>query len=200
MCQYKIEEISADDRHLIEQAREATNLSYSPYSRFAVGAAVLLSNGQIVKGANQENASYPVGICAARSALYTAQNLFPGISVEAIALAARNDKGRVVMYADNMTQSMQRAYDETMRRRKIQDEYNKAHGIVPKTVVSAIKNSLEITKKAVHNEKLSVKDMIKEVERLKGLMQTAAAQLDFEKAILIRDELNDLKKQIKKLS
>ena len=93
MCQYKIAEVSADDRHLIEQAREATNLSYSPYSRFAVGAAVLLSNGQVVKGANQENASYPVGICAERSALCTAQNLFPGISVEAIALAARNDKG-----------------------------------------------------------------------------------------------------------
>ena len=120
--------------------------------------------------------------------------------IQTIGRAARNDKGRVVMYADNMTQSMQKAYDETMRRRKIQDEYNKAHGIVPKTVVSAIKNSPEITKQAVHNEKLSVKDLSREVERLKGLMQTAAAQLDFEKAILIRDELNELKKQIKKLS
>ena len=93
ICQYKIDEISADDRYLIEQAREATNLSYSPYSKFAVGAAVLLSNGQILKGANQENASYPVGICAERSVLCTAQNLFPGISVEAIALAAKNAKG-----------------------------------------------------------------------------------------------------------
>ena len=120
--------------------------------------------------------------------------------IQTIGRAARNDKGKVIMYADTMTQSMQKAYDETMRRRKIQDEYNKAHGIVPKTVVSTIKNSLEITKKAVNNEKLSVKDMIKEVERLKGLMQVAAERLDFEKAILIRDELSDLKKQIKKLS
>ncbi len=120
--------------------------------------------------------------------------------IQTIGRAARNDKGRVVMYADTITQSMQRAYDETMRRRKIQDEYNKAHGIVPKTVVSSIKNSLEITKKAVNTEKLSVKDMIKEIERLKGLMQVAAERLDFEKAIAIRDEMNDLKKQIKKLS
>lgn len=120
--------------------------------------------------------------------------------IQTIGRSARNDKGRVVMYADTITQSMQRAYDETMRRRKIQDEYNKAHGIVPKTVVSAIKNSLEITKKAVNTEKLSVKDMIKEIERLKGLMQVAAERLDFEKAIAIRDEMNDLKKQIKKLS
>lgn len=120
--------------------------------------------------------------------------------IQTIGRAARNDKGRVVMYADTITQSMQRAYDETMRRRKIQDEYNKAHGIVPKTVVSSIKNSLEITKKAVNTEKLSVKDMIKEIERLKGLVQVAAERLDFEKAIAIRDEMNDLKKQIKKLS
>lgn len=120
--------------------------------------------------------------------------------IQTIGRAARNDKGRVVMYADEITQSMRRAVDETLRRRKLQDEYNKAHGIIPKTVVSAIKNSLEITKKQVHNEKLSVKDLVKEVERLKGLMKVAAEQLDFEKAILLRDELNELKKQIKKLS
>jgi len=120
--------------------------------------------------------------------------------IQTIGRAARNDKGRVVMYADTMTQSMQRAYDETMRRRKIQDEYNKAHGIVPKTVVSTIKNSLEITKKEVKKENLSVKDMIKEVERIKGLMSVAAERLDFEKAIALRDEMNELKKQIKKFS
>ena len=120
--------------------------------------------------------------------------------IQTIGRAARNDKGRVVMYADTMTQSMQRAYDETMRRRKIQDEYNKAHGIVPKTVVSTIKNSLEITKKEVKKENLSVKEMIKEVERLKGHMSVAAERLDFEKAIALRDEMNELKKQIKKLS
>ena len=120
--------------------------------------------------------------------------------IQTIGRAARNAEGRVIMYADNMTDSMKYAIDEINRRRKIQDEYNKAHGIVPKTVISSIKNSLEITKKEVKREKLSVKDMVKEVERLKGLMQTASAQLDFEKAILLRDEMNELKKQIKKLS
>lgn len=120
--------------------------------------------------------------------------------IQTIGRAARNDKGRVVMYADNITQSMERAIEKTRRRRKLQDEYNKANGIIPKTVVSAIKNSLEITKKQVNNEKLSVKDLVKEVERLKGLMKVAAEQLDFEKAIILRDELNELKKQIKKLS
>lgn len=120
--------------------------------------------------------------------------------IQTIGRAARNDKGRVVMYADTMTGSMQRAVDETKRRRALQDEYNKEHGIVPKTVVSAIKNSLEITKKHVNNEKLSVKDLIREVEHLKGMMKVAAEQLDFEKAISLRDEMNELKKQIKKLS
>lgn len=120
--------------------------------------------------------------------------------IQTVGRAARNDRGRVVMYADNVTDSMSRAIAETNRRRKLQDEYNKAHGITPKTVVSAIKNSLEITKKAVNNEKLSVKDLIREAERVKGLMKVASEQLDFERAILLRDELNELKRQLKKLS
>lgn len=120
--------------------------------------------------------------------------------IQTIGRSARNAQGRVVMYADNITDSMKYAIDETNRRRRIQDAYNKAHGIVPKTIVSTIKNSLEITKKDVKRENLSVKDMYAEIDRLKGLMQTASAQLDFEKAILLRDELNELKKQIKKLS
>ncbi len=120
--------------------------------------------------------------------------------IQTIGRAARNDKGRVVMYADNVTDSMRRAIEETARRRKLQDEYNKAHGITPRTVVSAIKNSLEITKKAVDKTDMTPKDMIAEVERLKGLMQVAASSLDFEKAIALRDEMNELKKRIKKLS
>ncbi len=120
--------------------------------------------------------------------------------IQTIGRAARNDRGRVVMYADNMTDSMKRAIGETNRRRKIQDEYNKAHGITPRTVVSAIKNSLEITKKAVKNDKLTVKDLAREIERVKGLMKVASEQLDFEKAIVLRDELNELKRQMKKLS
>ena len=120
--------------------------------------------------------------------------------IQTIGRAARNDRGRVVMYADNMTDSMKRAIGETNRRRKIQDEYNKANGITPRTVVSAIKNSLEITKKAVKNDKLTVKDLAREIERVKGLMKVASEQLDFEKAIVLRDELNELKRQMKKLS
>ncbi|MCM1393885.1 MAG: UvrB/UvrC motif-containing protein, partial [[Eubacterium] siraeum] len=120
--------------------------------------------------------------------------------IQTVGRAARNDKGRVVMYADNMTDSMARAIGETNRRRKLQDEYNKANGIVPKTIVSTIKNSLEITKKASKNERLTANDLIREIERVKGLMKVASEQLDFEKAILLRDELNDLKRQLKKLS
>ena len=120
--------------------------------------------------------------------------------IQTIGRAARNAQGRVVMYADNMTDSMKKAIDETNRRRAIQSAYNTEHGIVPKTVISTIKNSLEITKKDVKHETLSVKDMYSEIDRLKGLMQTASAQLDFEKAILLRDELNELKRKIKQLS
>lgn len=120
--------------------------------------------------------------------------------IQTIGRAARNAQGRVVMYADNMTDSMKKAIDETNRRRAIQSAYNAEHGIVPKTVISTIKNSLEITKKDVKHETLSVKDMYAEIDRLKGLMQTASAQLDFEKAILLRDELNELKRKIKQLS
>ncbi len=120
--------------------------------------------------------------------------------IQTVGRAARNDKGRVVMYADNVTDSMRRAIDETNRRRAIQDAYNKQHGIVPHTVESSIKNSLEITKKHVDNEKLSYKDIVREIDRLKGLMKVASEQLDFERAILLRDEINELKRQLKKLS
>ncbi len=119
--------------------------------------------------------------------------------IQTIGRAARNDKGRVVMYADVMTDSMKKAIDETNRRRKIQDDYNKAHGIVPKTIERKFTNTLEITKKKVKDTKLSPKDLISEIERLKGLMKAASAELDFERAIKLRDEMNELKKQVKKL-
>lgn len=94
MITCQIGELLAEDAVLVEEARKATELSYAPYSDFHVGAAVLLSNGEVVKGANQENASYPCGICAERSALATAQNVFPDVPVVAIALAAR--RGAVI--------------------------------------------------------------------------------------------------------
>lgn len=119
--------------------------------------------------------------------------------IQTVGRAARNDKGRVVMYADVITESMRRAIDETERRRKIQDEYNRAHGIVPKTVEREFKNTLEITKKKVDRDKMSPKNLVQEAERIKGLMQAAAGRLDFEAAIKLRDELNELRKLIKKL-
>ena len=119
--------------------------------------------------------------------------------IQTVGRAARNAKGRVVMYADEMTDSMKRAIGETERRRGIQAEYNRVHNIVPRTIKSEFKNTLEITKKRVDNAKLSPQDLVKEVERLKGLMKTASAALDFERAIKLRDEMNELKKQIKKL-
>ena len=118
--------------------------------------------------------------------------------IQTVGRAARNDKSKVIMYADTITDSMRRAIDETNRRRRIQQDYNTAHGIVPKTVERQFKNSLEITKKKVKDDILSHKDLVSEIERLKGLMKVASSDLDFERAIKLRDEINELKKQLHK--
>ena len=118
--------------------------------------------------------------------------------IQTVGRAARNDKSKVIMYADTVTDSMRRAIDETNRRRRIQSDYNTAHGIVPKTVERQFKNSLEITKKKVKDDILSHKDLVSEIERLKGLMKVASSDLDFERAIKLRDEINELKKQLHK--
>lgn len=88
-----IDELLGEDATLVSEARKATELSYSPYSKFAVGAAILLDNGEVLKGANQENASYPVGICAERSVIAMAQNLWPNVPVLSLAIAAKNSEG-----------------------------------------------------------------------------------------------------------
>ena len=116
--------------------------------------------------------------------------------IQTIGRAARNTLGRVIMYADNMTGSMRRAIDETNRRRKAQSDYNTEHGITPQTIVKEIKNTLEITKKIDASETLSPQEIPKELERLKGLMSTASAALDFERAIQIRDEMIRLRKRL----
>ena len=87
------DELSADDQHLIQTAIAATENSYSPYSRFQVGAAVRLANGKEVMGANQENAAFPSGLCAERSAIVAAQSNYPDQPVTALAIAARNEYG-----------------------------------------------------------------------------------------------------------
>lgn len=87
------DELSAGDRHLVELAREATFRSYAPYSHFSVGAAILLDNGEIIEGANQENVAYPSGTCAERSACYYAHARYPEARFETIAIAARGTDG-----------------------------------------------------------------------------------------------------------
>jgi excinuclease ABC subunit B len=118
--------------------------------------------------------------------------------VQTIGRAARNAESRVIMYADTMTGSMKRAIAETERRRKVQSDYNKAHGITPKTIIKEIKNSIIITSKA--DEKTEIKDIPAEIEKLKGLMAVASSSLDFETAIKMRDRIAELKKLQTKLN
>lgn len=91
--QLSIDELSLDEKHLVEAAVKATDNSYAPYSNFHVGAAVALDNGEIVTGANQENAAYPSGLCAERTALFSAQAQYPAQPVKMLAIAARNENG-----------------------------------------------------------------------------------------------------------
>ncbi len=118
--------------------------------------------------------------------------------IQTIGRAARNSEGRVVMYADVVTDSMRRAIDETNRRRKVQDEYNKEHGIVPKTIIKEIKSALNITKKRSDTDEIPMKEIPDEIEKLKALMKVASGQLDFERAIEIREKIAELKIKLRK--
>lgn len=90
---YSVDELPPDERELVEKAKEATRNSYAEYSHFCVGAALRLADGHIVIGANQENAAFPSGLCAERSAIFAAQSQHPDKAVTAIAIAARNADG-----------------------------------------------------------------------------------------------------------
>lgn len=118
--------------------------------------------------------------------------------IQTIGRAARNAESKVIMYADVMTGSMERAIKETDRRRAKQQAYNKEHGIIPKTIVKKIANSLEITTKATGD--LREGDIGKQIESLQGLMKTASAALDFETAIKLRDRIAELKKIEREIS
>ncbi len=86
-------ELSREDKTLFDKAKEITNNAYAPYSNFKVGAAVLLENGEIITGSNQENAAYPSGLCAERVALFWANSQYPDVAVKAIAvIAQKNNK------------------------------------------------------------------------------------------------------------
>ena len=110
--------------------------------------------------------------------------------IQTIGRAARNSKSRVIMYADTVTGSMRRAMDETQRRRELQLNYNAEHGITPQTIIKPIKNTIEITHK---NSRVELKDITKELDRLRSLMNAASRDLDFESAISYRDKIAELK-------
>ncbi len=118
--------------------------------------------------------------------------------IQTIGRAARNAEGRVIMYADVITGSMDRAIKETERRRAIQKEYNKKNGITPKTIVKDVVNTLEITKKADRTKEIKKADIPEEIEKLKALMKIASANLDFERCIEIRDTITKLKMKMRK--
>ena len=120
-----------------------------------------------------------------------------GALIQTIGRAARNSEGRVIMYADVITDSMKAAITETNRRRELQQNYNKQNNIVPKTVTKNISNTLQISKKTDTKTKKNTKDITQEIEKLKALMNIASKNLDFEQAIILREQINELKKQLK---
>ena len=120
--------------------------------------------------------------------------------MQTIGSAARNSEGRVLMYADTITRSMQIAISETNRRREIQDAYNKEHGIIPKTIVKEIRDvisnedrseSPETAQKDA--ESMTRKELEEAIARKTKKMNQAAAELNFELAAVLRDELKELK-------
>lgn len=123
--------------------------------------------------------------------------------IQTIGRAARNSEGRVIMYADVITDSMKKAIDETNRRRAIQQAYNEEHGITPTTIKKEVRDLIAISKKA-ESEKLDVKDIEsmnkKELNalarELTKKMSMAAAELDFERAAKLRDKLYEVRKEI----
>ncbi|MBL0103372.1 MAG: cytidine deaminase [Bacteroidetes bacterium] len=85
------DELPEEDRNLIQEAKASMNKAYAPYSHFHVGAAILLDNGIILRGNNQENASYPIGLCAERVAIFAAGANYPNVKIKALAITANSD-------------------------------------------------------------------------------------------------------------
>ena len=127
--------------------------------------------------------------------------------IQTIGRAARNAEGHVIMYADVITDSMRHAIDETLRRRELQEAYNKEHGITPKTIKKAVRDLISISKEVAKTQKKLEKDMEsmsrKELEELIGKVQkqmkAAAADLNFEMAAELRDQMIELKKNLEEL-
>ena len=124
--------------------------------------------------------------------------------IQTIGRAARNTEGHVIMYADRITDSMDRAITETNRRRAIQQAYNEAHGITPKTIQKAVRDLISISEAADKSEEsfikdaesMSYKELNTTIRKLTKQMHSAAAELDFEKAAMLRDKIMELKKML----
>ena len=124
--------------------------------------------------------------------------------IQTIGRAARNTEGHVIMYADRITDSMNKAITETNRRRAIQQAYNEAHGITPKTIQKAVRDLISISEAADKSEEsfikdaesMSYKELNTTIRKLTKQMHSAAAELDFEKAAMLRDKIMELKKML----
>ena len=124
--------------------------------------------------------------------------------IQTIGRAARNAEGRVIMYADTITESMQIAMEETGRRREIQEAYNEKHGIIPKTIEKSVRDLITISQKADPDqmklekdlESMSRKELEKLAQKLTKQMKKAAAELDFETAAQVRDQLMEVRKML----
>ena len=122
--------------------------------------------------------------------------------IQTIGRAARNAEGMVILYADTVTRSMRSAMDETERRRKLQDAFNRAHGIVPRTVIKSVREILELSKSEAEAQKRSGKKLTKpelaaEIAKLEKQMKEAAKLMEFEYAAVLRDRIIELRKEIR---
>ena len=128
--------------------------------------------------------------------------------VQTIGRAARNSEGHVIMYADNMTESMEKAISETERRRAIQEAYNREHGITPTTIKKAVRDLITVSKKVAETEvklkkdpeSMNRKELTKVIAQVEKQMRAAAADLNFEQAAELRDKMLELKKNLEELT
>jgi excinuclease ABC subunit B len=127
--------------------------------------------------------------------------------IQTVGRAARNSEGHVIMYADTVTDSMKTCIDETNRRRSIQKAYNEEHGITPTTIKKAVRDVIRISSTDVHDEmkdakdaeSMSRKEIVAEIEKLNKKIKKAAAELNFEDALIYRDRMFTLKQELMKM-
>jgi cytidine deaminase len=114
----QLDDLDLESKYLIHKAKDATNHAYAPYSKFLVGAAVLLEDGTVVTGTNQENAAYPSGMCAERVALFSAISQFPEAKISKIAVVAKKKGGKELLPATSCGPCRQVMVEFEMRQHK----------------------------------------------------------------------------------